>query len=222
MKITKFHQSCLLIQIDNTRILVDPGNIGYTEDMYENYWKDIDYIFITHKHPDHCLVTVINDIIKRDNAKLYVSSEVKNEYKFLNCNVIKENDILEFESFKVEVTKAVHGYLPTMKDIDIVYENVGYIFDDGKSRLYITSDTISFKNKYNCDVICMPFNGNGLTLGIFEGTQFAKKTGAKLVLPIHLEHPNPVMMPNFDKLKENVVNAEMDYKLLDILEIIEI
>lgn len=222
MKITKFHQSCLLIQIDNTRILVDPGNIGYTEDMYENYWKDIDYIFITHKHPDHCFDTVINDIVKRDNAKLYISSEVKSTYNFNSYNIVKQGDILEFENFNVEVTKAVHGYLPTMKDTDIVYENIGYIFNDNNTKLYVTSDTISFKNDYNCDVICMPFNGNGLTLGVFEGVKFANKTGAKLIVPIHLEHPNPIMMPDLDKLKENVVNEKMECKMLDILETIDI
>lgn len=221
MKITKFHQSCLLIQINDKRILVDPGNIGYTEEMYEKYWKDIDYIFITHKHPDHCLATVINDIVKRDNAKLYVSSEVKNEYKFENCNVVKNEDILSFKDFCVEVTKAVHGYLPIMRDVDVVYENIGYIFNDNTTKLYVTSDTISFKNEYNCNIICMPFNGNGLTLGVFDGTQFAKKTGANLVIPIHLEHSNPVMMPNLDKLKENIENEKMEYKMLEIFETIE-
>ena len=44
MKITKFNQSCLLIETKNKRILVDPGNIGYSENLL-NDWKDIDYIF---------------------------------------------------------------------------------------------------------------------------------------------------------------------------------
>jgi len=41
MKITKFNQSCLLIETKGKRILIDPGNIGYTNEL-EKYWTDID------------------------------------------------------------------------------------------------------------------------------------------------------------------------------------
>lgn len=221
MKITKFHQSCLLLEINNKRILVDPGKIGYTEEMYEKHWKDIDYIFVTHKHDDHCYDTVIKNIVKRDNAKLYISSEVAKNYDFEKYTIVKDGDILNLDNFSVEVTKAVHGYLPFMKE-NGVKENIGYIFDDSKVRLYVTSDTISFDNKYKCDVICMPFNGNGLTLGTFDGTLFAKEVCANLVIPVHLEHPNPVMMPDLQKVQMEIENAGMKYKLLDILETIEI
>ena len=44
MRITKYNQSCLLIETNNKRILIDPGNICYTEKMYNEEWANIDAI----------------------------------------------------------------------------------------------------------------------------------------------------------------------------------
>ena len=33
MKITKFNQSCLLVETNNKKFLIDPGNIGYTDSL---------------------------------------------------------------------------------------------------------------------------------------------------------------------------------------------
>ena len=48
MKITKYNQSCLLIETNNKRFLVDPGNIGFEENLL-NEWKNINYILVTHR-----------------------------------------------------------------------------------------------------------------------------------------------------------------------------
>ena len=50
MQITKYNQSCLLVEINNKRILIDPSNIDYTDVMYNKEWVNIDAILITHKH----------------------------------------------------------------------------------------------------------------------------------------------------------------------------
>lgn len=100
--------------------------------------------------------------------------------------------------------------------------NVGYIIDDGNTILYTTSDTINFYNDYKCNVLCMPFNGNGLTMGIVDGIAFAKTINPKLLLPIHMELPNPIMNPNIDVLKKNIEENNMNYKILSIGESIEV
>ncbi len=223
MKITKFNQSCLLVETKGKRILIDAGNIGYTDEMLEKYWTNIDIILVTHKHRDHCLADVINKIIERDNAKLYTTSEVIATHNFSNVNKIVEGDFFYINDIKIEVVKAVHGFLTPMKEAGAeVKENVGYIIDDGKTRLYCTSDTINFNNNYKCDVLAMPFNGNGLTLGLVEGIGFIKDIAPKLVLPIHLQHPNPVMNPNTDILKETLEKENISYKILNVFEYIDI
>lgn len=222
MKITKYNQSCLLIEVNNKRILVDPGNIGYTDEI-NTEWKNIDYILITHKHNDHCNTEIINEIVKRDNSKIYTSSEVANTHELINPSIVKAGDIFEIDGIKVEVTKAVHGFFTKMKYSGAeVLENIGFILDDGKKRLYITSDTINFNHNYKADVICMPFNGNGLTLGIVEGMHFIKDIDPELVLPIHMQHPLDYMNPNRELLEQSLKNEDINYKILDIGESIEV
>ena len=49
MNITKYGQCCLLIEVNDKRILTDPGK--FTSD--QNGLTDIDLILITHEHADH-------------------------------------------------------------------------------------------------------------------------------------------------------------------------
>lgn len=217
MKITKFPQSCLLIEMKEKKILVDPGTLKY-KDEYFNIWNSVDIILITHKHPDHCNIEVLEKLNK--NITIYSTQEVQEEYKNLNINIVKEDDILSFDDIKVEVVHAVHGYQPLLKGSKEVHENVGYIIDDGENRLYTTSDTICFRNDYKADILCIPVTGYGLTMSAFEAALFSKEVEAKLVLPIHMD--NDVFPPNFDFIKEMFEKYEVEYEILDNDESIEI
>lgn len=222
MKITKYNQSCLLIETNNKRILVDPGKIGYDESLLDE-WKNINYILVTHRHSDHCNYEAINTIIKRDKAKLYTTKEVVDNIGLINATIVKQGDIINLGNIKIEVTKAIHGFNIAMKtNGGEIFENVGYIIDDGNKRLYTTSDTIIFNADYKCDILCMPFNGNGLTMGIVEGTMFAKDINPELLIPVHTEMALSYMNPNLDTLKAELEKAGINYKILDIKESIEI
>ena len=222
MKITKYNQSCLLIETRDKRILVDPGSIGYDEGLLEE-WSNIDYIFVTHRHYDHCSAEAINKIILRDNAKLYTTKEVVDNCDLNSPIVVRDGDVIDLGDIKVKVVKAIHGFFTKMKyGGGEIFENVGYIFDDGEKRLYTTSDTINFNNDYKCDILCMPFNGNGLTLGIIDGVMFAEDIRPEIVLPIHMEHPLPFMNPNIDILKGELEKVGLNYRILDLRETIEI
>ena len=222
MTITKYNQSCLLVETNSKRFLIDPGNIGYDESLLDE-WKDIDYILVTHRHPDHCNVNAINTIIKRDNAKIYTTQEVVDYTDLNNSIIIKQGDIIDLGDVKIEVTKAVHGFFTKMKNTGgEIFENVGFIIDDGNKRLYTTSDTINFNNDYKCDILCMPFNGNGLTLGIVDGVMFAQDINPELLIPVHMEHQLPFMNPDIDKLKSEIEKAGIKYQLLNVRDTIEV
>ena len=59
MKITKYPQSCLMIETNNKRILVDAGGLKY-QDRFLEEWKKADVILITHKHGDHIKSDVLH------------------------------------------------------------------------------------------------------------------------------------------------------------------
>jgi L-ascorbate metabolism protein UlaG (beta-lactamase superfamily) len=219
MKITKYPQSCLLIESNNKKILVDPGNLSY-EDSFFNYWKEVDLILITHKHGDHCYSEVIKEIIKNNKTKIYSSEEVQEANIDLPINVVRVEDVFEFEGIKIEVVKGVHGYLPYLKGQFEINENIGFILNIENKRIYITSDTICFDNNYKCDVLAVPVSGHGLVMGPFEAALFTKETEAKFIIPIHMD--NPKFPTDLNELKSEFEKNGLNYKLMKFGESIEI
>ncbi len=215
MKITKFPQSCLMVEANNKKILIDAGGLKY-QDKFLDEWKKADLILITHKHWDH----IKSDVLKDINIPIYSTQEVQDTYPEIKFNIVKENDILNFDNIKIEVVKAIHGYNPLLKNGGQVLENVGYIIDDGKCRLYTTSDTICFNNDYKADIVALPVTGYGLTMSAFEASLFSQELGAKLVLPIHMD--NEKYPTDIEYMKKNFAKFNINYKVLDIEETIEI
>ncbi len=219
MKLTKFPQSCVLIETNGEKFLFDPGSISLN-DSITNAWKEADYIFVTHKHFDHFDETAINKI-KNKSTKIYSTQEVVNKYPNTKFEIVKEKDIIDCKGIKIEVVKAIHGYIPALTQNNAeINENVGYILDDGKKRVYLTSDTICFKNNYKCNVILVPICNHGIVMGPFEAALFAKETNAELVIPIHYDNPKyPI---DLEKAKEEFEKQKLNYKFLKIGETIEI
>ncbi len=214
MKITKYPQSCLMIETNNKKILIDPGSLKY-EDRFLDSWKKANIILITHKHFDHINVNVLKDL----NIPIYSTNEVQTSYPEININIVKTNDVIELDNIKIEVVKAVHGYNPKLKNGLEVLENVGYIIDDNKHRLYITSDTICFNNDYKADIVALPVTGYGLTMTSYEAALFAIELGAKLVLPIHMD--NTVYPTDIKYMEKNFKEFNINYKVLQINQTIE-
>lgn len=218
MKITKYPQSCLLLETEGKKILVDPGSLKYKEEYFD-VWNQVDIILITHKHSDHCYTEILEKLNKE--IKIYASQEVKNTYPTLNLTIVKEGDTLELgENIKIEVVHAEHGYIPPMKSGAKVVENIGYMIDDKKVRVYITSDTVCFQNDYKCDVICLPVSDYGVVMGPFEAALFAKEANADLIIPLHTDNAKyPV---DFDFVKTIFEQNEVEYEVLENEDSIEI
>jgi L-ascorbate metabolism protein UlaG (beta-lactamase superfamily) len=212
MKITKYNQSCILIETNNKRILIDPGNINYEDSLLANEWSNIDILLVTHKHSDHCHSDAIKEIIKNNKTKFYTTKEVSKTYPQLQPIIVKEGDTIEVDGIKIEVVKAVHGYIPLLKGEKEVNENVGYIVDDGKKRAYQTSDTICFKNSYKCDIIFVPVVNHGVVMGPWEAALFAKETGAELVIPFHYDNPGHPM--DIESVKKEFTAQNLNFKFL--------
>lgn len=217
MKITKYPQSCFLIESDNKKILVDPGKLSY-EDSFLDDWKDVDLILITHRHGDHCYTEKIKEILKNGKVKIYSSKEVQETNIDLPIDVVKIGDIFKFGKIEIEVAEAVHGYTPLQKDE--INENIGFILTVEGKKIYITGDTICFKNDYKCDILALPVSEHGSVMGPFEAALFAKKTEANLVIPIHMD--NPKFPADLEKLKNEFEKIQINYKLMKTREILEI
>lgn len=210
MKITKLAQSCILIESNNTNILVDPGSILFEESLLIEYWNDIDVILVTHKHADHFCQPAISQMLKNAKTKLYSSSEVARAYPEIDVNIVKVGDEISGDSFKIDVVDSVHGYMPFLKGDGEVNEGLGYIIELEGKRIYAVGDSICFKNDYKCDILCVPVSGRGLVMGTFEAALYAKEVEASLVIPVHMD--NPKFPVNLDDI--NIDFKDLDYKIL--------
>jgi len=214
MKITKFAQSCILIESTENRILVDPGNILFDESLLAEYWNDIDIILVTHKHADHFCVPAISQMLKNAKTKLYSSSEVAGAYSEIDVNIVKVGDEIAGDDFKIEVVDSVHGYMPFLKGDGEINEGLGYIIEIEGKRFYVVGDSICFKNDYKCDILCVPVSGHGLVMGTFEAALYAKEVEASLVIPVHMDNPRfPV---DLDFLRGDF--KDLNYRVLGIRE----
>jgi L-ascorbate metabolism protein UlaG (beta-lactamase superfamily) len=218
MKITKFAQSCVMIQTNEKTILIDPGVLSSEDEIIK--MQKPDFVFVTHRHSDHFSEKIYNQI-KKETTKIYSTKEVQTTFPNTKFEIIEEKDIIIIGKIKIEVVKAVHGYQPFLTTNNAeINENVGYIIEIENQRVYLTSDTIGFKNNYKCDVLFVPVCNHGLVMGPYEAAIFAKETNAEIVIPIHYD--NPKYPGNITKVKEEFEKQKLNYKILELCESIEL
>ena len=94
MKITKLVHSCLLVEKDNTRILVDPGNYSWDSGLVgEDHMKDLSAVVVTHAHPDHLHQDFVEAINKSSpKAVWYGPQEVVDQLSEWGINSRTKSD----------------------------------------------------------------------------------------------------------------------------------
>lgn len=66
MRISKHLHSCLLIEEEGKSLLIDPGSFTSDENALDvNKLQKLDYILITHEHPDHFHLPLIKTIVAK-------------------------------------------------------------------------------------------------------------------------------------------------------------
>ncbi len=217
MKLTKFPQSCALLETNGgTKILVDPGGIDFDEKFLET-WQTADAIFVTHKHSDH----FNKEFLSQTNLPIYSTSEVQKTYPEIKINIIKEGDFIKIGDIQIEVVHAIHGFLPKMKTGGQVLENVGFIISADGVSIYITSDTICFNNDYTADYLFAPVTGHGIAMSAYETSFYVGMVGAKKLIVCHLD--NTKLYPkNLEYLDEQMKAHGVDYVILNYGESFEL
>ncbi|MEO3924288.1 MBL fold metallo-hydrolase [Micromonosporaceae bacterium B7E4] len=76
MRIAKYLHSCLLVEQDGVRLLIDPGRFGFVEGRVrpEDFGR-LDAVALTHHHPDHADPEALVEIVRRTGARLLGNRE---------------------------------------------------------------------------------------------------------------------------------------------------
>lgn len=196
MKITWLGQAGMLFETENTKIIVDPYlsnscvqlNPGNDRRMSvdENFLKiKPDVLILTHDHQDHTdPETLVHYLCKNEGILVLASRNAWDHVRTMatghNYVMFNRHTQWTYGDIKFTAVKAEHS-----DDYAI-----GVIIEAEGKKYYITGDTLYnteiFEDIPNgIDIIFLPVNGVGNNFNMTDAARFAKKIGAKYVVPVH-------------------------------------
>lgn len=175
MHITKIGHSCLLIEKEGTRIMVDPGAFSDAS----GYMEGIDAILITHKHKDHFDIEQIRQAAERNpDVRILTNADVGAELEkeglaYEKASVGEETDV---NGISVKSIEAPHEHI--YEGIELP-ENTGYLID---GRLYHPGDSLSVPSE-DIEILATPAAAPWGRISDF--IDFMKNIRAQKTFPIH-------------------------------------
>ena len=124
MKLTKFEHSCLILEVADERLIIDPG--VFTMPLGD--FGDVVAVVITHEHGDHWTPDQLERIIERNpDVVVYGPAGVAAAAGELPVTVVKDGDVIEAGAFTLKFFGAKHAVIHS--SIDGI-DNVGVLVND--------------------------------------------------------------------------------------------
>ncbi|MBX4190818.1 MBL fold metallo-hydrolase [Candidatus Saccharibacteria bacterium] len=172
MKVTKYYQSCLLIEEGDARILIDPSG----EEKDRDFGR-LDAVFYTHEHSDHFDPKMAQAFVEQAIAPVYANASTAKQIK---ASKIAVEDSQEFDvaGIKVKVIELPHCLMPNGTKGP---QNTGYLIDE---KLFHPGDGKELAG-FLVDNLALPITGPDVSMK--DAFSFAKQVSAKKVIPIHYD-----------------------------------
>lgn len=187
MEVTKYIHSCLLIEIDGKNILIDPGNYSYeSKTLNINNLKKLDYLLITHEHPDHMYVPFIKELTgKFPNLPIITNPSGKEALSKEGITATtKGSEFIKVEDVPHE---RVFGTEPPQN----ILFNMGDILTHPGDSLHFTAHT---------PILALPVQAPWCSLT--QAVELAVSLKPEVILPIHDWHWNETARETFYKRLE--------------------
>ena len=110
MKITRFTQSCLLIEEAKARILIDPSGEDSVVDFGE-----LDAVLYTHEHADHFDPALCKKFMEQGIA-VYVNASTAKQIEG-KPNVVEDRQEFSAGSFEIKVIELPHCLMADRKSV---------------------------------------------------------------------------------------------------------
>ncbi len=178
MRITKYPQSCLLIEKDSKRLLIDPGSFVTQQHSVDDLLP-LDAILITHEHPDHADPSLLQSLV--DKVKIPV---IANESTARVLGPVVTRAIHDKEEFEVAGFKVMAADLPhcLMVDGSEGPQNTGYLIDTTFFTPGDGTDIDSIKAKNAAVPIAGP------DISPHDVYHLIKQIGCTTVIPMHYDY----------------------------------
>ena len=173
MKITRYFQSCLLIEINGVRILIDPSG----QDKQTDFGK-LDAIFYTHEHPDHFDPEMAQTFVEQAVAPVYANASTAKQVK-ASVTTTEDGKEYEINGIKIKALELPHCL---MIDGSEGPQNTGYLINN---ELFHSGDGKELEG-LNVRVLAGPITGPDVSLK--DICSFANQVSAEILLPVHYDY----------------------------------
>ena len=186
MKITKYPQSCVLIEIRGKRILIDPGSYVYEcTTMTPEDWKNIDVLLLTHQHSDHFDPPAVATIVKNNHPVILTNRPVRDILKELDIEseVLLPGEVKVIHKLQFKGVASWHGPLPAGLEISGSKppEVIGFLIDQAVLH---PGDCIYIDPEVRAKILLLPMCDT-VTFSPHQAAAFSLIVKPELVIPIH-------------------------------------
>lgn len=190
MHLTHLGHSCLLVDVDGTRLLIDPGSFSDVDGV-----RDLSAILVTHTHPDHLNPPAIPALL-RDNprAELWLEGEAGDRLKSSEPQLgnsiqrMQSGQALTFGAVTVtpvgEKHALIHDHVPQPDNVGLIVTSVSNT-GAGDPTLFHPGDALDVEHDLlnDLDVLCVPINAPWASVA--DTLAFVRRLAPKRVVPIH-------------------------------------
>jgi L-ascorbate metabolism protein UlaG (beta-lactamase superfamily) len=175
MKVTRYFQSCLLIEEGKARILIDPS--GQEKGRMGEFGR-LDAVFYTHEHMDHFDAEMAQTFVEQGVAPVYANASTAKQIKASKTQV-KDGQKFEIAGLKIKAIELPHCL---MVDGSQSVQNTGYLVNE---KIFHPGDGKELEG-LEVDTLAVPLSGPDISLK--DAYFFTKQVGAKQVIPIHYDY----------------------------------
>ncbi len=175
MRLTKFGHSCLLVEEQETRMLLDPG--AFSEGFED--LQDLTAILYTHQHADHLDPERVRALLDRNPGCWVVSDEGSADALHdagAEVEVVHDGAELDIQGIQVRVFGRDHAVIH--RDIPVV-PNVGYLV---AGRLFHPGDAFTVPDQ-PVEVLAVPAGAPWLKLS--EAIDYLRELHPSVAVPVH-------------------------------------
>lgn len=175
MNLIKYPQSCVVIENDDGRVLIDAGNVALDAYALEDF-GELDAVLYTHRHADHFDDRILGALTDRGIA-LYANADVA-ELLPDTATVVSDGESFDVAGFAITARDLPHV---VMVDGSAGPPNTGYVID---GRLFHPGDGNALDG-LSVDVLAVPIAGPSISFR--DAYRFVSDVGARTAVPIHYD-----------------------------------
>lgn len=173
MRVTKHEHACMVIQIAEQSLVIDPGN--FTTPLI-----DVDgvvAIAITHEHPDHWTPEQLTRILDRNpEARIFAPASVASQAEGFDIEVVAEGEVREVGPFRLEFFGSQHAVIHSTVP---VISNVGVLVND---TLFYPGDAFTVPPK---PVVALATPADAPWMKVGEVMDYIAAVAPKHTFPAH-------------------------------------